>query len=752
MNKTDNPIEPTRFILTAASIELLMGLSVYALPVDLLGPLSPDLRGFVTAPMSTAGILLLLLVRYRLPRWGRWAVLGFATFTLGFGAARLAMEGLWMLAFLEASLVCTLLAVAALPHGIGGVVPDFTYLFLALTELLSGAAMLIRPEVFLYPTFPPVRASTTWVGAAVLAGGVLLTLRRDGTKSRMWLIRPLRHLFYLRPWLAAVLPILMFYDQLWLKDIQGLLAWVIFLAAIPWPKGVLMLGPVEEEDRATPGGEAADSISNLERTLEIWTWLLALALVFWSALQGSHRAGPTGAEEVFTLALVAWNIVAFWVLRGRVTPGKRLAWQLLFLATAVGVFQLTARDRTVAYIFAGLLIVIPSLWTRAFGTKSGWRLLGSALAMIALGGLKSWAIDGLALGAAMGETLIELFVLALAGGMAVRSAGEQRHLAASLDARAQELSGAQETLRQSEEKFRMAFTHAAIGKALISPTGGRFLAVNQALSEMLGYSEVELLEMTDEALLHPEERQSGHGLLARLRQGPVDSVDLERRYLNSRGETVWTQVTASPIRGADGAPQCLVVEIQDITARKQVESQLVHQANHDSLTNLHNRRRFREDLERQLRLVERYGYRGAVIYLDLDGFKEVNDAFGHQAGDIVLVSLAEALEAHLRKTDTVARIGGDEFAVLLPAAGPARAGVVAEHILGTVSGHVTLIGSRPVRVTASLGVAMYPDDGRSPDELLSRADIALFEAKRSRNCYVFYRPEMAEAAAGPGVG
>jgi diguanylate cyclase (GGDEF)-like protein len=175
-----------------------------------------------------------------------------------------------------------------------------------------------------------------------------------------------------------------------------------------------------------------------------------------------------------------------------------------------------------------------------------------------------------------------------------------------------------------------------------------------------------------------------------------------------------------------------VWSFRDITDRDRFESELLYLADHDVLTGLFNRRRFEQDVARQVAYAARYGTGGAVLLLDLDDFKDVNDTLGHRAGDHLLKEVARLLAERLRSTDVVARLGGDEFALLLPEADEADARVTADAVLEAIRRHRSSFRDRHVRVTASVGIALVNDvDDRGEDEPLGRADVAMYEAKES---------------------
>ena len=208
------------------------------------------------------------------------------------------------------------------------------------------------------------------------------------------------------------------------------------------------------------------------------------------------------------------------------------------------------------------------------------------------------------------------------------------------------------------------------------------------------------------------------------------------------GTKLWVHAAVSPIRERKRCSHVVCV-VTDITNMKQAFDEMAHLAAHDVLTGLLNRRLFNELLEQATHLARRDAGHYAMLYLDLDGFKEINDTLGHSAGDQLLVKLAERLKGSVRESDVVARVGGDEFIVLLQNI-DSRSDV--EHttinILTRLSRPMKISG-HPVRISASAGIAIIPDDGLDPDRLIRRADLALYQGKSfGGNSYHFFSKEM----------
>jgi diguanylate cyclase (GGDEF)-like protein/PAS domain S-box-containing protein len=288
---------------------------------------------------------------------------------------------------------------------------------------------------------------------------------------------------------------------------------------------------------------------------------------------------------------------------------------------------------------------------------------------------------------------------------------------------------AEEALRESEERFRTAFEDAPIGVALVS-LDMRYLRVNHALCEMLGYSEEEMLEKTSTELVHPEDHEISAQLARQAIEKGLDTYIIERRYVCADGHVAWNLVSVSLIRDSEGEPSHFVCLHQDITERKELEERLEHQAFHDSLTGLPNRALFLDRLGHALARTEREGSSTAVLLLDLDDFKVVNDSLGHAAGNTVLVEVAQRLRDSVRPGDTVARIFGDEFAVLLEApAGVAEASRVALRVQECLQEPFDLEGQE-VFISSTIGIALGETAEHQSEEVLRHADLAMYEAKR----------------------
>ncbi len=286
--------------------------------------------------------------------------------------------------------------------------------------------------------------------------------------------------------------------------------------------------------------------------------------------------------------------------------------------------------------------------------------------------------------------------------------------------------------------FETAFANAPIGMALVD-MDGHFLQVNDALCRITGYTRDQIRVVSFRELSHPSNVDVDAPQLQALLDGDTASYQIEKRYVHAWGHSLWVLLTVSIVRDNQGQPLQLISQLQDISERKELERRLEYLVDHDFLTALFNRRRFEQALAQETKLAARYGGGGAVLLLDLDHFKDVNDRFGHKAGDDLLKTVAAALRERIRETDILARLGGDEFGIILPKADEAQTLVVAEEVVKAMRRQTAMLAEQVIPVTASVGVVLF--DHLTDIELLACADLAMYEAKESgRNGFSLYRP------------
>jgi diguanylate cyclase (GGDEF)-like protein/PAS domain S-box-containing protein len=291
-------------------------------------------------------------------------------------------------------------------------------------------------------------------------------------------------------------------------------------------------------------------------------------------------------------------------------------------------------------------------------------------------------------------------------------------------------SESREKVNESD-RFRSAFDYAAIGMAMVS-TEGRWLQVNRSLCQILGYTEKELLLTDFLSVTHPDDLPTALSNIGQLLKGKVQVSQMEKRYIHKSGHEVWVHWSVSLVRDQYSKSVHLIFQIQDITDRKLAEQQLHHDAFHDALTGLPNRALFMDHLKLAIARSRRnMGTRFAVLYLDLDRFKVINDSLGHTIGDQLLVGIADRLKLNLRPGDTVARLGGDEFTVLIEDITEETESVqVAERIQKELSVPFLLSG-REVFTTVSMGIAPSATGYERAEDILRDADTAMYRAKSS---------------------
>jgi diguanylate cyclase (GGDEF)-like protein/PAS domain S-box-containing protein len=297
-------------------------------------------------------------------------------------------------------------------------------------------------------------------------------------------------------------------------------------------------------------------------------------------------------------------------------------------------------------------------------------------------------------------------------------------------------------LRESEERFSSTMKLAAIGIAHVEEDG-RFRYVNPQLCDMLGYTEQELVSMTVKEVSHPGDANVTDDMRDQLRSGAIQSFKVEKRYLRKDGSPIWVGLTIACKRNRSGGCEYDISIVEDISSRKGAEERIQYLATHDGLTGLPNRVMFQQLLGLSIETARRYGRKLAVLFIDLDRFKVINDTLGHEAGDVLLREMGARLRECLRASDVVARLGGDEFVVLLQEINePAQAAAVARNILNVVMKPVVILGQE-CRVTASVGICLHPDDGQDDQSIMKNADMAMYLAKEEgKNNFQFFTSRM----------
>jgi len=309
---------------------------------------------------------------------------------------------------------------------------------------------------------------------------------------------------------------------------------------------------------------------------------------------------------------------------------------------------------------------------------------------------------------------------------------------------------AQAELQASQEKFALAFHSSPDAITITERDTGRYIEVNEGFGRLTGYHVDEVIGRSSMELNVWADLAERDAMVQKLqREGHVYHMEMHGKHRD--GTVKLVEVSVEPIE-LNNTP-CLLLTARDISELKAAQAQVQHLAYHDSLTNLPNRALLLDRLTQQISLLRRHELRGALLFIDLDHFKHINDSLGHPVGDAVLKLVTARLEASVRQEDTVARLGGDEFVVLISGLEGKRSKVVQQvRALAEKLRHLLaepmLLDGHQLQVTPSIGIALIPDHGDTPSDLLKRADIALYRAKDSgRNCIQLFRNTMQKAAS-----
>ena len=298
---------------------------------------------------------------------------------------------------------------------------------------------------------------------------------------------------------------------------------------------------------------------------------------------------------------------------------------------------------------------------------------------------------------------------------------------------------------ESEDRYRTLFETSPDG-IVLTDLQGTILMANTAAARIHGYEQgEELIGANVCEVVRPEDQaRAGKTIQEALAIGHVRNAE---HQLLRRDTTVFAELNLSVIKDKHGNSTALIGVVRDVTERRRLEEQLRYQALHDTLTDLPNRMLLYNRLEHALLSAQREGTSVALLLLDLDGFKETNDRFGHDYGDRVLQQAAPRLQSVLRASDTVARLGGDEFAVVLREADEQGAIEVGRKLLKVLAAPLT-VGEQTVVIGASIGIAVYPEHGEEGKTLLRSADHAMYAAKRGKLGYAVYQPGVHETLKG----
>lgn len=357
-----------------------------------------------------------------------------------------------------------------------------------------------------------------------------------------------------------------------------------------------------------------------------------------------------------------------------------------------------------------------------------------------------FAFQGQVLTYVMALACLFFFVIVVRGGMAIETSIRNAvQLAEKNEKLVSNFQTNNQILRESREEMRIIADFSYAWESWHDPDA-RLLWVNRACERVTGYTPTECLQMPDYPLriVHPDDRDLvARGLAAAT--SVVSTRDIEFRITRKDGEVRWCAAASQPVMDTAGNVRGFRASARDITDRKALEERLNHLAETDVLTGVFNRRKFLELMPREMYRAERYGVPLSIALFDLDHFKKVNDTYGHGAGDECLKAFADLVQGVVRKSDVLARIGGEEFVLMLPETPAAEAVALTDRLRKMTAEMTFNFDKDQVTVTTSAGVATASAGDKCVEDLMDRADQALYEAKEGgRNKVVLAKPATQE--------
>jgi diguanylate cyclase (GGDEF)-like protein/PAS domain S-box-containing protein len=393
----------------------------------------------------------------------------------------------------------------------------------------------------------------------------------------------------------------------------------------------------------------------------------------------------------------------------------------------------------------------PAEWLKSFGWLGLSYATSASVAGILYLAFRQFGVSTLVVALPM----IAMFLATLHYYFAQQEATEREAAERSIRERAEaaQREAAQQArylgeLERSEKRFQSAFTHAAIGMGLVS-VDGRLLRGNHALCTLLQHPAEAICGVPFAEFLIEEDADTLNAQLQRVLQRQLDTLTLELRCRPGKDSELWILLHCAIFADASESEACLIFQVQDITDRRLAESRLQYIAYHDSLTHLANRNRFYECLTQAIEAHRSDPTRQfAVMYLDFDRFKRINDSMGHGAGDKFLVRAARRIKQVVRPTDLVARLGGDEFAILSELRGSTHQAVVLAERLQEALREPFRIAGTEISGSASIGITFSDLAYETPEEVMRDADLAMYKAKnKGRACYALFDASLYKLAA-----
>jgi len=466
----------------------------------------------------------------------------------------------------------------------------------------------------------------------------------------------------------------------------------------------------------TYGGEVAIVLSALEAFFSSWRFCSQKRTIFFNA----------GAVAISTgVVYSALKISGLYNVE-HLHGGTGYLENLAIALSAIALIQFLA-NTALASVHDAVKNGIP-LW-ETWKSKYAWSFITYLVGAVSAGVLHLLH-DSIGFGVIIGVFPVIFFIF-LTYRMYLKNIEMSMQQADQAKQYAKILEEQSHALRESEERFRSAFNYAPIGIALVS-AGGTWLKVNHALCDILGYTDKEFLAMDFQSVISPEDLGDTLVKIHDLIGGKTANCQMEQRYIHKSGKTVWASWSVSTASDSKAGLPNLIFQIQDITGKKLAEEKLHHEASHDVLTGLPNRKMFMSRLSDALAKAKTLrNYSVSVLFIDLDRFKYVNDSLGHLIGDQLLIGIAGRLTECLRPSDIVARLGGDEFTILVEGSYDGDEVIrIAERIQQKFGLPFGLEGHE-VFSSASIGILHASDQHLTAEDMMRDADTAMYQAKRA---------------------
>ncbi len=303
----------------------------------------------------------------------------------------------------------------------------------------------------------------------------------------------------------------------------------------------------------------------------------------------------------------------------------------------------------------------------------------------------------------------------------------------------------EQALVESEMRFKLIIDSIEDGYFEVN-LNGDLVFFNNRVFEQLGYTYEDLLNLNFTRLMDDDNKKIVFDAFHKIHHDGEPIKSLEWEVVKKDGTPIFVDASISLMKNRKEEPQGFQGIIRDVTERKRSEQELTYMAYHDTLTGLFNRKAFMEKLKDSVCEAERYSYKRALLFLDLDSFKKVNDVLGHETGDKLLVEVALRLRDTLRGSDYISRLGGDEFTVILANSKRLNPERAAERIIETISAPYVINGTTIDFVSTSIGISVFPDDGHDAETLIKHADMAMYKAKERKGTFVRYKETLQSAA------